>query len=108
MQETQVRFLGQEEPLEKEMETCSSILAGKSHGQRSLVGYSPQGQRESDTTEHTHTPYRLALGRKILCSDILPAFARGGPSEPRDSNNSDPGSGAARCGKQTPIPLLEG
>ena len=27
---------------------------GKSHGQRSLVGYSPRGGNESDTTEHTH------------------------------------------------------
>ena len=39
MQETQemlVRSLGQEDSLEKEMATHSSILAGKSHGQRSL------------------------------------------------------------------------
>ena len=28
-QEMQVRSLGGEDPLEKEMETCSSILAGK-------------------------------------------------------------------------------
>jgi len=27
------------------------FLYGESHGQRSLVGYSPQGQQESDTTE---------------------------------------------------------
>ena len=31
--------------LEKEMATHCSILAGKSHGQRSLVGYSPWGHR---------------------------------------------------------------
>ena len=36
-------------------------LPGESHGQRSLVGYSPQGRKELDTTEqqsnlqHTHT-----------------------------------------------------
>ena len=36
MQDTQVRSLGQEDPLEKDMATHSS----KSHGQRSLVGYS--------------------------------------------------------------------
>ena len=30
------------------------LLPGKSHGQRSLVGYKPWGLRESDTTEHTH------------------------------------------------------
>ena len=39
-----------EDPLEKEMTTHSSILPGKSHGQRSLVGYSPWGHKESDTT----------------------------------------------------------
>ena len=34
----------------------SSILAGEFHGQRSLVGYSPWGHKESDTTEtNTHT-----------------------------------------------------
>ena len=43
MQETRVRSLGREDPLEKEMATHSNIFAGKSHGQRSLVGYSPWG-----------------------------------------------------------------
>ena len=28
------------------------FLPGKSNGQRSLVGYSPWGHKESDTTEH--------------------------------------------------------
>ena len=32
MQETQVWSLGQEDPLEKEMATHSSILAGEFHG----------------------------------------------------------------------------
>ena len=30
------------------------FLAGKSHGQRSLVGYNSWGCKELDTTEHTH------------------------------------------------------
>ena len=30
------------------------FLPGKSHGQRSLVGYSPWGHNESDTTEQLH------------------------------------------------------
>ena len=34
MYETLVRSLGQEDPLEKEMSTHCSILAGKSQGQR--------------------------------------------------------------------------
>ena len=29
------------------------FLPGKSHGQRSLVGYSPEGQKQSDMTEVT-------------------------------------------------------
>ena len=40
-QETQVRSLGQEDPLEKKMATHSGILACKFHGQRNLAGYSP-------------------------------------------------------------------
>ena len=30
------------------------LLPGKSHGQRSLVGYSPWGHKELDTTERLH------------------------------------------------------
>ena len=30
------------------------FLPGKSHGRRSLVGYSPRGHKESDTTERLH------------------------------------------------------
>ena len=45
MQEMWVCFLGQEYPLEKEMATCPSILAWKSHGERSLVGCSPWGHK---------------------------------------------------------------
>ena len=51
MQETWVRSLGWEDPLEKDMATHSSILPGESHGQRNLAGYSPRGCKESDTTE---------------------------------------------------------
>ena len=48
MQETWVQSLGWEDTLKKEMTTHSSILAGESYGQRSLVGYSPQGRRVRD------------------------------------------------------------
>ena len=61
MWETQLRSLGQEDPLEKGMATHSSILVflpGEFHGQRKLMGYSPWGRKELDMTEpltHTHT-----------------------------------------------------
>ena len=51
MRETRVQSLGQEDPLEKEVATHSSILAWKAHGQRSLAGYSPPGHKESYMTE---------------------------------------------------------
>ena len=51
VQETLIRFLGQEDPLEKEMPTHSVSMPGESHGQRNLAGYSLWGRKESDTTE---------------------------------------------------------
>ena len=51
MQKMRVQSLGQEDPLEKEMATTSVFLPAESHGQRSLVGYSPWGCKESDMTE---------------------------------------------------------
>ena len=54
MQETRVRFLGQEDPRRKKWQFTPVLLPGKSHGQRSLVGYSPWGCKESDTTERLH------------------------------------------------------
>jgi len=44
------------------------LLPGESHGQRSLVGYSPWGRKESDTTEHTYIgfkKYYTSLMQKI-------------------------------------------
>ena len=54
MLETRVQSLGQEDLLEKEMTTHSSILAWKSHGQWNLVNYSPWGLKELNMTEQLH------------------------------------------------------
>ena len=35
--------------------SASALLPGESHGRRSLVGYSPWGRKESDTTERLHS-----------------------------------------------------
>ena len=50
MQEMRVQSLGQEDPLEEEMAIHSNILAGESHEQRSMVGPSPWGHKETDMT----------------------------------------------------------
>ena len=51
MQETQVRFLSGEDPLEKGMVTHSSILAWRIPWTRSLAGYTPRGRKELDMTD---------------------------------------------------------
>ena len=51
MQETRVRSLGPEDPLEKGMVTHSIFLPGEVQGRGSLVGCHLWGRRESDTTE---------------------------------------------------------
>ena len=49
------------------------LLHGKSHGRRSLVGYSPWGCKESDTTERLHFHFSLSCigegnGNPLQCS----------------------------------------
>ena len=49
------------------------LLPGKSHGQRSLVGCSPWGRQESDTSERLHFPFSLSYtgegnGNPLQCS----------------------------------------
>ena len=51
IQERQVQSLGWEDPLEKEKQPPPVFLPGELHGQKSLVGYSPWGLKESDMTE---------------------------------------------------------
>ena len=59
IQETQVWSLGEDDPLEKEMATHSIFMPRESHGQRSLVGYSPWGHKRVGhnwaTNTHTYT-----------------------------------------------------
>ena len=57
------------------------LLPGKSHGQRSLVGCSPWGREESDTTERLHFHFSLSCigkgnGNPLQCSCL---------ENPRDS-----------------------
>ena len=50
MQEIRVQFLGQEDPLEKEMATYSSILAWKISWTEELDGLQSMRSQESDMT----------------------------------------------------------
>ena len=69
LQETQVRSLGQEDPLEEGMATHSSILAWRIPWTGSLAGYSPWDRKESDTievTEYTHKQDCLNFGSSLF------------------------------------------
>ena len=59
-------------PWRREWLSTPVFFPGESLGQRSLVGYSPGGHKELDTTErltHTHThTYRALLKPKIIKS----------------------------------------
>ena len=41
-------------PWRRKWQPTGIFLPGKSHGQKSLAGYRPQGHKQSDTTVHTH------------------------------------------------------
>ena len=55
MQETQVRSLGQEDPLEKEMATDSSILAWRILWTEECVGSEPMSQTQLSTYSQWET-----------------------------------------------------
>ena len=61
MRETRVRFLGWEDPWRRKWQSTPELFAGKSHGWRSLIGYSPWGCKESDTTERFHFHFQTMV-----------------------------------------------
>ena len=64
--ETQVRSLGQEDPLEEAWQPTPVSLPGDSHGQRSLEGHSPRGRKESDTTEAPSMHYLHRFNKNVF------------------------------------------
>ena len=69
-------------PWKRKWQSTPALLPGKSHGWRSLIGYSPWGRKESDTTERLHfssvivvsnslRPHEPQLGRPP-CSSSTP------------------------------------
>ena len=71
MQETRVRPLGWEDPLEKEMATHSSTLAWKIPQTEEAGRLQSMGQKESDMTEQLHfsftfLPITLSLTEFLL------------------------------------------
>ena len=80
-QETQVQSLGQEDPLEKGMETHSSILVWRTPWTEEPDRLpSMQSQRESDMTEqltHTHTHTHTESGPVVTHTGPVVTSAAG-------------------------------
>ena len=57
-------------PWRKAGQLTSVFLPGESHGERSLVGHSPWGRKESDTTEET-LAHTVLAGRTPGSSETL-------------------------------------
>ena len=72
MQETQVRSLGWENPLEKEGRPAPVFLPGESHGQRKLAGYGPWGPKESDMTWRLNNNRKLKTTHKYYLTVVDP------------------------------------
>ena len=90
MRETWVLSLGREDPLEKELATTPVLLPGESHGRRSLVGYSPRGRKESDTTERLHFQSNM-VGVFIKTGNLyMKTSAHRGDMMWRDTGKSQP------------------
>ena len=62
--ETQVQSLVGKIPWSKKWLPTPVSLPGKSHGQRSSVGFRPWDHRESDTTQHQHHHHQRELKDK--------------------------------------------
>ena len=70
-----VRSLDREDPLRSTWQPTAVFFPGESHGQRSLVGYSPGGRKELDTTERLHFHFHHSFwaspglsGKESACS----------------------------------------
>ena len=83
MQETWVRSLGQEDPLEEEMATYFSVLAWDIPWTEESGRLQSMGCKESDMTEYTHTsisrevsflPCPLVVGPGLPCESSLVVF----------------------------------
>ena len=60
-------------PWRGKWQSIPALLPGKSHGWSSLIGYSPWGHKESDTTERLHfTIISISLHTRELLPTLCP------------------------------------
>ena len=77
MRETWVRSLGREDPWRRKWQPTPVFLPGRSHGQRSLAGYTVFEVAESDMTGATNTLFTLNGEMEAAFLSVNPASRDG-------------------------------
>ena len=75
-QEAQKWSLAREDPREEETAAHTSTGAWRIHGQRSLLGCSPRGRTESDTTKRPSTRVGTNSATTSLLSQVLKNYSK--------------------------------
>ena len=65
-----IQSLGGEDPQRRKWQPTPVLLPGKSHGEKSLAGYSSWGCKELDTTEHVFLQLQKDL-KIIILQNIM-------------------------------------
>ena len=94
MRETRIWSWVGKIPWRRQWQHTPVLLPGKSHGRRSVVGYSPWGSKESDTTERFH--FVITVNEKCVCVLSYPTLWG-------SMDCSPPGSSAHFPGKNTGV-----
>ena len=98
-------------PWRKKWQSTPVLLPGKSHGQRSLVGYSPWCRKESDTTELLHfhlnfyTKTTYVFCRKCEWLSCVWLFVTPWIHSPWNSPGQNTGVGSLSLGEGNGTPL---
>ena len=71
MRDTWVRFLGRKAAWGRKWQCILAVLPGNSHARRSLIGYTPWGRKESDTTEWLHFTSQIYMNSHNFKISIL-------------------------------------
>ena len=90
-------------PWRRQWHSTPVLLPGKSHGWRSLVGYSPWGHKESDTTEWLHFLYPKLYS--LSCPITIPLKIEENQRKEEIENEQNPG-GVSRLQKSLCIPCF--
>ena len=61
-------------PWRRKWQPTPAFLPGKSHGQRSLAGYSPWARKQSDTTERLSTHTRSHFIGTVVDANDCPSY----------------------------------